>query len=138
MNIAWCSRITLIFFVFFNWSIVDLQCCVNYCCTAKWFSLYIYIYTHYFLYFFAIIVYHIILNIILMLYNRTLLFIHSLYKSLHKITIIFFSLFKLYLFSKLSSFLPGTGKITMNKTEQILSFMKHAFWWVKSEGRPKK
>ena len=61
------------------------------------FSVYIYIYTLFFV-FFAIIVYHIILNIILMLYNRTLLFIHSLYKSLHKINIIFFSVFKLHLF----------------------------------------
>ena len=33
----------------FNWSIVDLQCRVNFCCTAKWFSfiyMYIHIYTH--------------------------------------------------------------------------------------------
>ena len=29
-----------IFYQFLNWSIVDLQCCVNFCCT-KWFS-----YTH--------------------------------------------------------------------------------------------
>ena len=28
-----------------NWSVVDLQCCINYCCTAKWFS-YTLIYTH--------------------------------------------------------------------------------------------
>ena len=26
------------FTVFFFWSIVDLQCCVNFCCMAKWFS----------------------------------------------------------------------------------------------------
>ena len=24
--------------LYFNWSPVDLQCCVNYCCIAKWFS----------------------------------------------------------------------------------------------------
>ena len=29
------------FFDFFYWSLVDLQCCINFCCTAKWFS-----YTH--------------------------------------------------------------------------------------------
>ena len=23
------------FFIFFNWSVVDLQCCVNFCCTAN-------------------------------------------------------------------------------------------------------
>ena len=28
---------------FFNWCIIDLQCYVNFCCTAKWFS-YMYIY----------------------------------------------------------------------------------------------
>ena len=34
---------------FFNWSIVDLQCCVNVYYTAKWFS-YTYIYIHSFFY----------------------------------------------------------------------------------------
>ena len=32
---------------FFYWHIVDLQYCVNFCCTAMWFSyIYMYIYTH--------------------------------------------------------------------------------------------
>ena len=29
----------------FYWSIADLQCCINFCCTAKW-VIYVYIYTH--------------------------------------------------------------------------------------------
>ena len=39
--------IILVIEVFFSWHIVDLQCCVNYCCAAKWFS-YTYIYTFFF------------------------------------------------------------------------------------------
>ena len=46
--------------LFFNWSIVDLQCCVSCWCTAKWFS-----YTYILLFrFFSIIVYYEILNIV--------------------------------------------------------------------------
>ena len=36
----------LVFFLFFNWSVVDLQCFVSFRCTAKWFS-YVYVYVHF-------------------------------------------------------------------------------------------
>ena len=39
------AKSSILFFKFiFYWSMVGLQCCVNYCCTAKWLS-YTYIYT---------------------------------------------------------------------------------------------
>ena len=37
-------------YIFFNWSIVDLQCCVSFRCSAKWFS-----YTTYISFFFQIL-----------------------------------------------------------------------------------
>ena len=38
----------------FHWSIVDLQCCVNFCCIAKWRSYtYTYIHTHKYIYSFS-------------------------------------------------------------------------------------
>ena len=40
---------SLWWYSFKNWRIVDLQCCVNFCCMAKWFSytyICIYIHTH--------------------------------------------------------------------------------------------
>ena len=42
---------------------VELQCCVNYCCTAKWLS-YTYIHLYIFLWSFSIMVYHRILKIV--------------------------------------------------------------------------
>ena len=40
-----------------NWSIVDLQCCVSFRCTAKWF-VYIYIYIYIYIYSFIKIHFH--------------------------------------------------------------------------------
>ena len=49
---------------FLSWRIVDLQCCVSFRRTAKWFSyIYVYIYIYIFFFrFFSIIVYYKILN----------------------------------------------------------------------------
>ena len=47
---------------FLNWSIVDLWCCTNFCCTAKW-LLNTYSYTDsLYIYIFSIMIYHRILN----------------------------------------------------------------------------
>ena len=75
----------LFFLIFFYWSIVDLQYCVNFCCTAKWFS-YTYIYSFLYYWYFPlwfIIGYWIYFSV---LYSRTLLFIHSMYNHLHLLT----------------------------------------------------
>ena len=61
----------------FYWGIVDLQCCVNFCCMAKWFT-----YTYSFPLWF-ITGYWIELPV---LYSRILLFIHPIYNSLQLLT----------------------------------------------------
>ena len=40
----------IIIFLIFNWTIVDLKCCVSYCCKAMWIS-YTYTYIHFFRFF---------------------------------------------------------------------------------------
>ena len=67
------------FFFLFPWSIVDLECCITFCCTAWWFHVYTYMCTIDI--FFFIMVYHRILKDIPVLYNRTLRLIHPKYNS---------------------------------------------------------
>ena len=48
VDIYLAPRLSSFYCVFFHWSILDLQCCANHCCTAKWFSYtHIYILFHY-------------------------------------------------------------------------------------------
>ena len=76
------------FFSIFFWSIVDLQCYFNLTVqqSNSLTHICVYVYIHSFLLFFSIMVYHRILNIVLLLYSRTLLFNHSVYKRLHLLT----------------------------------------------------
>ena len=81
----------LIFCSLFYWSIVDLQCCVNFYCTAKWFSYtYIYIYIEIERHSFShssplwfITGYGLQFPVP---YSRILLYIHSIYCGLHLLT----------------------------------------------------
>ena len=73
-------------FTNFNFHIVDLQCCINFCCTARWFS---YTHTHicrFFLYSFPLWFITGCWIWLSVVYSGTLLFIHSTYKSLHLLT----------------------------------------------------
>ena len=71
-----------LFYFIFNcyWRTIDLQCYVNFCCAAKWFS-YAYINTFFFVVL-LIMVYHRIL-IIVPCYNSNHVVFHSIYNSLH-------------------------------------------------------
>ena len=72
-------------FYFLNWGVVNFQCCANTHYTTKWFS-YAYLYTH--ILFFNIPLWFLIGYWIWfsVLRSRTLLFIRSIYKSLHLLT----------------------------------------------------
>ena len=74
-----------IFSFFKNLSIVNLQCCANLCCIAKWIQLYAYMHSFFML--LSIVVYHRILNIVpCAICIRILLCIHSKCNSLHSPT----------------------------------------------------
>ena len=71
-----------LYFLKFYWSIVDLQCCDNFCSSTAWFS---YTYTHpFFFKFFSHKDYHRILGRVpCAIYILTLLASHSIYHSVH-------------------------------------------------------
>ena len=62
----WQHNMTWEFFKIY-WSIIDFQCCVNFCYTAKWSAIhiYMYIFAHtFFFMFFSIMIYYRMLNIV--------------------------------------------------------------------------
>ena len=76
----WRKSSFFFFFGIFVYSnVVDLQHCVHFCCTAKWFC-YPYIYSFPIL---SIIVYHKILDMVPCAIGQDMLFIHSRHNSLH-------------------------------------------------------
>ena len=75
------SLIYAVFILFLNLSIVDLQHWAHLCCTTKWLS-YTRIYFHFFI-FFSSMIYPRKLDIVPVLYSKTLLFIQSKCNSLY-------------------------------------------------------
>ena len=67
----------------FYWSIIDLQCCINYCHTASDSDKYTHKHTHRFFHILFHYGYHMILNLVPCALQEDLLFIHSIYTSLH-------------------------------------------------------
>ena len=68
---------------FFNWSIVDLQCCARFWCTEKWFS-----YTYKYIYSFSYSFHYGLLsdteyNSLCYTLDRILLFIYFIYSSMY-------------------------------------------------------
>ena len=65
LGLAQLENIQIFIFsqILFYWSIVDLQCCVNFCCSAKWFSfIYIFIYIYVYTYIYKHIAFHILFH----------------------------------------------------------------------------
>ena len=77
--ISWLV-IALFCFILFYWSIVDLQCCFSFTCTAKWFN-YIYTYIHSFSDSFLIYVITEHWVEVLVPYSRSLSVIYLIYSS---------------------------------------------------------
>ena len=71
-GIFFCIYYIYIIYIKFYWSILDWQCCINFCCTAKWLR-YTYIdsFSNSFI-FFSIMGYHKILDIVLYIFDPRL------------------------------------------------------------------
>ena len=81
-----CVRVRILllqitFFNYFYWRIVDLQCCVIFCCSAKWIN-YIYTYIHSFRFYSHIVITEYWVEFPV-LYSRSLLVIYFIYNSVY-------------------------------------------------------
>ena len=84
--ICWDFVYVYVWDFFLNRIMVDFQCFVNLCCIAKQFK-YTHTHTHTHTFkFLSVMAYHRILNIVLCAIQQDLLFIHSVYSSLHLLT----------------------------------------------------
>ena len=114
------------FFSLFYWSVVELQCFVNFCYTEKWFS-YTYIFFFIFFLLWFITGYWIQFPV---LHSRTLLFIHSIYwryrlDATALVIEFFFSL----------SSVPDLVRIHDSSIKSLGEFCHNRMWMANSQSR---